>query len=286
MFPSSSPLYVWEQTTLDATGPAGLPSPHMNPAYRDFDSRKIKGVFFDLYGTLFVYQNMKAVSDGWFRSLFDGLTLIGKKADEDEAAEASDGFFSWPVDELKGASGSMTVYERRIRLWCGRLGLKMSKAETTALAESSIAAANLNIRFDEQAYAVLKELKGRKKLALITNFDHPPHVYKLAQEYALDRFFEIITISGEVGIWKPDPRIFALTLEKAGLKPNEVVYIGDSEEDDIKGARAAGLFPILIRRGGKKIHMDYDQSGFAPPDRPASVPFAVITSLTELFKYL
>jgi FMN phosphatase YigB (HAD superfamily) len=54
-------------------------------------------------------------------------------------------------------------------------------------------------------------------------------------------------ISDQVGIAKPDPRIFQITLEKTGLQPSEVVYVGDSVED-IQGSQAAGIHTILIRR--------------------------------------
>ena len=49
---------------------------------------------------------------------------------------------------------------------------------------------------------------------------------------------------------KPDPRIFHIALEKTGLEPNEVVYVGDTSEDML-GAHAAGIQPILIARDSR-----------------------------------
>jgi FMN phosphatase YigB (HAD superfamily) len=54
-------------------------------------------------------------------------------------------------------------------------------------------------------------------------------------------------ISDEAGCAKPDPRIFTIALERMGLDPGEMAYVGDSPED-VKGALAVGSIPILIRR--------------------------------------
>ena len=60
---------------------------------------------------------------------------------------------------------------------------------------------------------------------------------------------EFIIDSSKVGVEKPDPRIFRLALERAGLGPQEVVYVGDLYSIDVVGARAAGLRAILMDPG-------------------------------------
>lgn len=59
-----------------------------------------------------------------------------------------------------------------------------------------------------------------------------------------DNHFEFILATSEYLFRKPNRRIFELALEKAGLAPEEVWYIGDQYECDIKGAQGAGLFPV------------------------------------------
>ena len=54
--------------------------------------------------------------------------------------------------------------------------------------------------------------------------------------------------SGEVGVMKPDPRIFRIALDRMGLDPAETVFVGDVPAVDVAGARAAGLAPILLDR--------------------------------------
>jgi len=78
-------------------------------------------------------------------------------------------------------------------------------------------------------------------------------------------------ISGDVGVTKPDPRIFEPALKEAGMQACEVVYVGDTAEDVI-GARGAGLIPILIRRqigGTDPRTLDFSES--SDPESPGYV---------------
>jgi putative hydrolase of the HAD superfamily len=74
-----------------------------------------------------------------------------------------------------------------------------------------------------------------------------------------------VVTSAEVGAAKPDPRMFRRALGLAGVAPAEALHVGDSLENDVAGARAAGLRAVLVR---------------AAADAPADVE--VIQSLREL----
>jgi putative hydrolase of the HAD superfamily len=56
--------------------------------------------------------------------------------------------------------------------------------------------------------------------------------------------------SAEAGARKPDPAIFAPALELAGCEPGEALHVGDTAEEDLDGARAAGIEALLIDRAG------------------------------------
>ncbi|HEY3606683.1 MAG TPA: HAD family hydrolase [Pseudonocardiaceae bacterium] len=60
---------------------------------------------------------------------------------------------------------------------------------------------------------------------------------------------DAIATSGEWGVAKPEPAFFHHVVDFAPGRPNEIVYVGDHRDNDIVPARAAGLRPILIRRG-------------------------------------
>ena len=69
-------------------------------------------------------------------------------------------------------------------------------------------------------------------------------------ELGFEPFLDYKVTSFEVGYDKPRPEIFQLALDKAGVKANESVFIGDVYEQDILGARDVGMKPILISRNG------------------------------------
>src|SRR5207244_11352430 len=57
-----------------------------------------------------------------------------------------------------------------------------------------------------------------------------------------------VVTSATVGATKPDPTLFAAALEVAGCAAAEAVHVGDSLENDVAGARAAGVAPVLLDR--------------------------------------
>ena len=65
----------------------------------------------------------------------------------------------------------------------------------------------------------------------------------------LGGYFEASLAARDAGMMKPDPRIFAMLLERAGLDPREAVHVGDDPEADVEGARAAGVVPVWLNRG-------------------------------------
>ncbi len=126
---------------------------------------------------------------------------------------------------------------------------------------------------------------------MISNFDHPSHVTALLSELGLAEFFDAVIVSGAVGVEKPDPRIFSLALQQTGLRPAEVVYVGDTAAD-VEGSRAAGLRPIRIRRSGVRNNRaitDFKASKQSPQEEteePAMDGVKVIARLVELIEIL
>lgn len=84
------------------------------------------------------------------------------------------------------------------------------------------------------------------ELGILSNFDSRLH--SVLQGLGLSHYFSSVTISTQVGAAKPDPRIFAIALEKHNCSPEEAWHIGDSIEEDYQGAKAAGLRGVWINR--------------------------------------
>jgi putative hydrolase of the HAD superfamily len=63
--------------------------------------------------------------------------------------------------------------------------------------------------------------------------------------------FDVLVVSGQVGIEKPDARIFHLALEQAGVEPADAVYVGDHPKLDVEASEAVGMVPVLLDRRGR-----------------------------------
>ena len=87
----------------------------------------------------------------------------------------------------------------------------------------------------------------------------------------LEPYLDFVVTSKEAGANKPEPPIFLLALDRAGVNASEAVYVGDQYNIDVVGARGVGINPVLIDR--------YDLM-------PGVSDCPRIHSLTELSQYL
>ena len=83
--------------------------------------------------------------------------------------------------------------------------------------------------------------------------------YKKMKSSGILRFFNTITTSEDVGVKKPNPKIFEAALEKAGATAAESLMIGDNFEADILGAEEVGMKTILYNYYKKDFSPDYHQ---------------------------
>ncbi len=86
------------------------------------------------------------------------------------------------------------------------------------------------------------------RLAVVSNSDGRAAAALAAA--GLDGHFEFVVDSGEVGIEKPDARIFHHALDRLGVGAGEALYVGDLYEVDVVGARAAGMRAVLVDPAG------------------------------------
>jgi putative hydrolase of the HAD superfamily len=104
-------------------------------------------------------------------------------------------------------------------------------------------------RLFDDALPALDALRERGlRLAVISNWDD--RLEPLLEKLGLREQFEHLSVSGKLGCHKPDAAIFEHTVQALGLKPENVLHVGDSEREDVGGARSAGFRPIRIRRAG------------------------------------
>lgn len=92
------------------------------------------------------------------------------------------------------------------------------------------------------------------QLGLISNWDS--RLSSLMVETGLSRYLDFVISSASVGFLKPQPRIFELALERAGVTAAEAVHVGDHYYADIMGARSVDITPVLIDRHGQTEKAD------------------------------
>lgn len=124
-------------------------------------------------------------------------------------------------------------------------------------------------RLHPDARPTLERLrKASLTLGLISNFEE--WLERLLEVLEVAHFFDVTVISGIEGVEKPDPAIFHLALERAGVAPERSVYVGDNPTFDVEAARAVRMIPVLIDRRGR--HPDADALRITSlEDLPAAV---------------
>lgn len=91
---------------------------------------------------------------------------------------------------------------------------------------------------------MLTKLRPSYSLGLLSNFTHGPAARKILSQTELDKFFEVVIISGELGYRKPHLFPFLELVDRLRAPNHQVVYVGDDPEPDIFGSRRAGLQPV------------------------------------------
>jgi HAD superfamily hydrolase (TIGR01549 family) len=121
---------------------------------------------------------------------------------------------------------------------------------------------------------LLESLRGRFRLATVSNFDHAATVHSLLARLGLDRLFSAAVISIEFGRRKPHPTIFREALRRIDSVPQRTLFVGDSLTEDVAGAQSVGLDAAWIDRHGRGVRKG----------RP--MPTYVIRELGEVAKLL
>ncbi len=125
-----------------------------------------------------------------------------------------------------------------------------------------------------EAERILSELRSTYKLAILTNGAPDLQREKIAYN-RLAHYFDVIVVSGEVGVGKPDPAVFKAVLDQLAVPAHTALMVGDSLERDMLGAYQSGLKGIWLNRDGRPYTSRY-----------ASLFHTQITNLDELYQVL
>lgn len=100
-----------------------------------------------------------------------------------------------------------------------------------------------NLHPNEPVFEIVKKLKKHYQVGVISNVGGGLETY-LPADYI--GYFDVVTLSSELGYLKPEPEIYLQHLAVSGSKPEEAIFIDDRERN-IQGARAVGMQGIIFK---------------------------------------
>jgi putative hydrolase of the HAD superfamily len=160
----------------------------------------------------------------------------------------------------------------RVAMWLA--ALRAVGVDELAVAERCAAAYNRyrkdHLKLWPGALDLLVNLGARGiKLGLVTNGFAETHREKIAL-LELDDVFDEVFIADEVGMIKPDPRLFRLACERLGATPESSAMVGDRYDRDVRGAHAVGLYTVWLNVRNESV-----PAGGPQPD-------AIVTRVDEV----
>jgi 5'-nucleotidase len=172
------------------------------------------------------------------------------------------------IDYQNGAISALQLQHQRFEGWSERLSVPagdLNAAFLNAMAEICVPLPG--------AVSLLNALKDKVKIGIITNG------FTALQQIRLERtglrdYFDLLVISEQVGVAKPDRKIFDYAFEQMGNPPRDrVLMVGDTAESDILGGMNAGIATCWLNAHARNL-----------PE--GIVPTWEVTSLSELERLL
>jgi HAD superfamily hydrolase (TIGR01549 family) len=219
-----------------------------------------KAVLFDLFSTVALWRPDRMPLFEW-RGKTSHSTMGSLRATIE--AELPGIAFDAFVDGLALANEELATRraaEQREFPSLQRFTLALTKAGSPDSDETRRVAALLSLKHMEMLAAAvdipaahtafLARMAADYPLALVSNFDHGETARAILARDGAAAFFDPIVISDEYGWRKPHAGIFIDTLATLGVAPEDALYVGDSVEDDVVGAKAAGLDIAWVNANG------------------------------------
>lgn len=113
------------------------------------------------------------------------------------------------------------------------------------------------VKIDCEAEEMLRQLHEKYRLGIISNFAIPECVLKLLKAACIDGLFDVVVVSGAVNKRKPAAEIFKSALKIMNLSAEESVFVGDTVDADVEGAKAVGMRAVYIERRPQKLSEKY-----------------------------
>lgn len=223
----------------------------------------MRAVLFDLDDTLFDHRRSARAA------LMDVHRAHGRDTAYDDFERAHTRYLEeMHIEVLAGRIGLEDARRERFRRVFGSLGVELGDRDVELTAAAYRDGYKLARRALAGAAELLEAVRRHARVAIVTNNLLEEQQDKL-QYCALAPFVDVLIASEDVGVSKPDPAIFQIALERAGVRAEDAVMVGDSWANDVAGAARAGIRAVWFNPDRKPV-----------PQDPAGV--AVIESLTPV----
>jgi len=223
------------------------------------DLKKIKGLAFDAYGTLYDVHSVIELAE----QLFPGQGTALSNAWRLKQLQ-----YTWQRSLMNRYADFWKVTEDGLVFAANSLNLALDPSKRKQLLD-----AYLSLKTFPDVPPGLKELStAGYKLAILSN-GAPRMLQEVTKNAGVDQFLPRIISVDEVKIYKPSPRVYQLAAKKLGTAPEATGFVS-SNAWDVAGAASIGLATFWINRGNQPP----EELGF-PADR-------VVTKLTELLPLL
>lgn len=215
----------------------------------------VKAILFDLFDTLLLVRAGINLGESCLKNVYEFLSANGVRVSYEDFRRAYSEVRSRLYERIS-VNLEEPHYSLRISEVLKRLGydcdLKdpLVRGAVNAYSEEFVR----HICPDEEASLVLSRLyECGYKIGVISNFSIPECARNLIEKYGLREFLDVIVISAEINRRKPSPEIFNFTLNLLGVSVSESIFVGDTPDVDIRGAKNIGMRTVLIGRKNSNI---------------------------------
>ena len=173
---------------------------------------------------------------------------FGLEVSEAEAAgaiAAEIAYYRAHLDEGRDTAGLESLRRRCAEVLGSALPGDGARLEVDSLMEALLAALHFTA-FDDVRPALEAARERGQRLVVVSNWD--VSLVGVLRGLELEPLLDGIVTSAGAGARKPSPAIFEQALGLAGVAAAQAIHVGDTLDEDVAGARAAGIEPVLIRR--------------------------------------
>ncbi len=213
----------------------------------------IRAVTFDFWGTLYdeVGDSSSRRKDFRYRHVLTFFAMLGIEPDQDRLRAILAETYNHAMTLWREQHRTMDRTELGAHI--GRqIGYDLDDKAAEALGEAlAMAGVQAPPALRVGVSGVLERLRGRYRIGLISDtcLTLGCALREVLRADQVFDYFDHLTFSDETGTAKPEMRQFLYTCHMLGAAPEETVHIGDLEETDIAGARAAGFHAVLLTNG-------------------------------------